>query len=158
VTRIVQLAKQLTARPEIAPPEGFRIRTFSDDSDIDRWLQLREQAFAREKVGVRRWTHADFVEEMIDKDWWREDRTWLAEADQGDVAGSITMAMRGRQIPVIHWLMVRPAWRRHGIAKTLVATLEAHAWDEGFREIRLETHDGWRSALRFYEASGYARL
>jgi GNAT superfamily N-acetyltransferase len=59
-------------------------------------------------------------------------------------------------IPVVHWLLVDPAWRRRGVGRLLMLHLELAAWHDGYREIELETHAGWGAAVAFYQSMGYA--
>lgn len=133
------------------------MRTFAGDSDIGLWLELRARCFADQTPAVRPWTHDDFAAEFLAKPWWSPERMWFAEAR--DAIGSITWAMRGRrpnELPVIHWLMVAPPWRRRGVGRLLMRTLEAACWQAGHRQIGLETHAGWKQANSFYETLGYA--
>ena len=135
---------------------GVVVRTFAGESDIDRWLELRDRAFAEQSPGVRLWTRADFTVEFLDKPWWSPERMWFAEAN--DVVGSVALAVRGHQAaatPVVHWLMVSPEWRRRGVGELLVNTLEAACWNAGYRRVALETHTGWLAAEAFYRALGY---
>jgi GNAT superfamily N-acetyltransferase len=77
------------------------------------------------------------------------------------LVGSVMMAIReGRagSVPVVHWLLVEPAWRRRGIGRLLLSHLERAAWDDGWREVQLETHAGWSAAVAFYHSMGYAPL
>ncbi|MBZ8141627.1 GNAT family N-acetyltransferase [Rubrivivax gelatinosus] len=55
-------------------------------------------------------------------------------------------------------LYVRADARRSGVARAVVAALEAHARAQGFGLMRLET--GWRQlpAMRLYEACGWIRI
>ena len=100
------------------------------------------------------------------KNWGRTDRTWLAETASENEAparlvGAVTLAMRGTgeaAVPVVHWLIVLPGWRRRGVGRMLMAALEVECWDHGFRQVRLETHARWRRAVRFYERLGYRPL
>lgn len=72
--------------------------------------------------------------------------------------GAVTLARRGdaeQGRPVVHWLIVDPAFRRRGIGRLLVATLESACWQAGERQVWLETHTGWREATAFYSALGY---
>ena len=99
---------------------------------------------------------------------------WFAEHLPADgtaphVIGSVTLAIRSylptvpnldpAQPPagkgVVHWLAVLPQQRRQGIGRLLMATLEAAAWDAGFRQVSLETHAAWGEAVEFYDALGY---
>jgi GNAT superfamily N-acetyltransferase len=94
----------------------------------------------------------------------RAECTWIAcevDQDNNDAIGAVTLALRKGAIgtvPVIHWLLVDPAWRRRGIGRMLVSHLERAAWDAGWREVQLETHAGWSAAVAFYESMGYAPL
>ncbi len=163
---VLQLKKLLIEIPQLISLQGISVRSYFSLADIEPWLKLRDSAFARERTGVRKWSHGDFVEEFLQRWWWQPERMWLAEADIDDSAksagkqmiGSVTLAMRGEPEnarPVVHWLMVHPRWRRHGIGRLLMAHLEFAAWDAGFREVWLETHSGWEAAARFYETLGY---
>ena len=157
---VLQLRRELADRPQVNAIEGVSVRSFLEN-DVDNWRQLRHLAFARERVGVREWNRADFVEEFLHRWWWRPDWMWLAEIGPGELVGSVTLAMRGEPEsakPVVHWLMVRRDWRRTGIARLLMSHLEAAAWDAGHREICLETHASWDAAVRFYAARGYRQI
>ena len=169
MSTVLQFARQLETRPPQVEVPGVSLRNFSRvdaERDMDRWLELRNQAFARERLGIRRWDRDDFEREMLLKDWWRADWTWLAETASGTEAperlvGAVTLAMRGAgeaAVPVVHWLIVRPQSRRRGVGRLLMAALEAECWDHGFRQVRLETHVRWRRAVQFYERLGYRRL
>jgi GNAT superfamily N-acetyltransferase len=132
--------------------------------DVSRWLALRDRAMADQLPSVRSWTEADFHAEMVNKPWWRLDRTWLVlDAHElfGDFVGAVTLAMREGKlvsVPVVHWLLVDPTWRRRGIGSMLLSHLEKAAWDGGWCEVQLETHAGWSSAVAFYQSMGYAPL
>ena len=145
---------------------NIRIRCYSGESDIFPFLELRHSAFARQRVGVRKWSREDFHSEFAGSWWWRPDHMWLAEtldvasadSQQHPLVGSVTLAMRGQPgdaRPVIHWLMVLPTYRRRGIGRLLIAHLERAAWDAGHRTIWLETHADWEAAAKFYDSLGY---
>jgi GNAT superfamily N-acetyltransferase len=162
MTSVLQLSKRLSETPQVIDAELFKVRPFSP-RDVDSWLELRHRAFARETHGVRTWSRADFEAEFCQRWWWDPAKMWLAEAKTPTafphLAGSVSLAMRGspeNAKPVVHWLMVAPVARRHGIARLLMSHLEAAAWNAGYLEIWLETHAAWNAAARFYEALGYA--
>jgi GNAT superfamily N-acetyltransferase len=156
---VLQMCRRLDARPELPVVPGVGLRTFRGDNDIERWLAIREQAFAHESPPVRKWNAADFRAEFLDKPWWQPDCQWFAESvEPADPIGTLTLAMRGSggdARPVIHWLAVVPQWRRRGVGRLLTAALERYCWDTGFREVRLETHENWKSAVAFYRKLGY---
>ena len=65
--------------------------------------------------------------------------------------GGVTLAIReGRAgtVPVVHWLVVHPAWRRRGIGRLLMSHLERAAWDDGWREVEVEAPAGTRYRFR----------
>jgi len=160
---ILQLTRQLTARPDIPSVAGVTLRKYRGSADIDVWLEIRRQAFAREKLGVGRWDRGDFEREFLYKDWWRPGSMWFAELEPVPDAialptGTVTLARRGtvpESKPVVHWLAVVPSARRRGIGRLLMATLEAACWDRGERRVWLETHADWSRGVAFYQALGY---
>lgn len=154
---VLQLSKVLTSAPVVGWVAGVGLRNYRGPEDIDPWLRLREQAFAREKVGVRRWDVSDFRREILEKPWWSPQRMWLAEG-AGQAIGAVMLARRGsgpESRPVVHWLMVSPGWRRRGVGRLLIAAAERACWEAGGREIWLETHVQWTAAVAFYTALGY---
>ena len=164
MSSVLQLSKPLEEPPNCLVVKGVTVRTFRP-GDEAAWLKLRDQAFAREKLGVRRWTTADFEAEFIQKWWWNPANMWLAESEMAragePLLGSVTLARRGSPEasdaarPVVHWLMVSPAARRRGIGRALLTHLERAAFDAGHRQVWLETHSAWRAAAKFYESLGY---
>lgn len=163
MSSILHLWRTLEVRPELHQPASIHLRTYRGPEDIDIWLELRHRAFAREKLGVRKWEREDFEREFLAKSWWLPDRMWFAEAPDLLVGiptpiGSVTLADRGTgptAQPVVHWLTVLPTWRRKGVGRLLMSTLETYCWDHGQRRIGLETHTSWQAASQFYEALGY---
>ncbi|MEX2559940.1 MAG: GNAT family N-acetyltransferase [Pirellulales bacterium] len=170
---VLSLRRTLTERPRLPSVPGVRLRNYAGPADIETWLELRHRAFAREKVGVRRWDPSDFESEFLAKPWWSPERLWFAEAitprkvagalrvpsaEAAEAIGTICLAQRGageHSRPAVHWLAVLPAWRRRGVGRLLLAALEAACWDAGHRQVFLETHAQWTAALRFYESHGY---
>jgi ribosomal protein S18 acetylase RimI-like enzyme len=159
---ILQLTKRLYERPDVAELPGVTLRHYAGADDIETWLDLRRRAFARQKVGIDNWDAADFQREFLNKPWWRPECMWLAEAEAlllpRKVVGTVTLARRGEPPagkPVVHWLCVLPGYRRRGVGRLLLRTLEAAVWDSGQRQIWLETHSAWREALELYQSLGY---
>lgn len=165
MANVLHLYRTLSEPPAKPRLSGVALRHFAGPNDVAAWLEIRHRAFAREKVGVRQWTAADFEAEFLSKPWWSPERMWFAEAEMGlsgllapSPVGTITLAFRGsgpEAQPVIHWLAVLPPWRRRGVARLLLAALEKACWDAGYREVGLETHAGWTAAASFYEQAGY---
>jgi GNAT superfamily N-acetyltransferase len=167
MSSVVHLRKQLSHPPVALSVAGVAVRPIVVPEDIDAWLALRERATAGLLPPVRRWSREDFTAEMVQKPCWRSDWTWMAsrcasvndESSRETLIGTVTLALRrGREasVPVIHWLLVDPAWRRRGIGRLLVSQLEVATWNTGGREVQLETHSGWTEAVAFYQSVGYA--
>jgi GNAT superfamily N-acetyltransferase len=156
---IVQRMRVLRSVPEEARSEGCHVRSYHED-DIDNWLANRNGAFLESETGGRAWTEDDFRREFVEQPWWRPDWMWFASPSSQEVSpvGTVTLAVRQTPSglrPAVHWLCVLPEWRRRGIARVLMATLERTAWDAGHREIWLETHVNWKKAAGFYDRLGY---
>src|SRR5262245_35079559 len=128
---VLHFRRDLATLPPVLRVPDISVRNFNSPNDVERWLALRDQAMADQIPCVRTWSDADFRTEMKSKPWWRTDHTWLAIAgDTQQLAGSVTLALRqstSQTVPVIHWLLVDPAWRRHGIARLLISHLERAA-------------------------------
>lgn len=170
---VLQLVHNLENRPEVPSHAGLQLRHYAAPTDCDRWLALRELTFARQRLGVRSWSIDDFEQEILAKPWWNSSRMWLAElagpearlqsAAESSLIGSVILAQRGGDEAhagksVIHWLMVSPRHRRQGIGRLLLAAAEQQAWDNGARQVWLETHLAWAAAAKFYEAAGYHQV
>jgi GNAT superfamily N-acetyltransferase len=83
---------------------------------------------------------------------------WFAEEPLAGPVGTVALALRQSAegtVPVVHWLCVLPTWRRRGIGRLLMTNLEQAAWDEGYRQVALETHESWRAAAALYDSLGY---
>lgn len=164
MSTVLQLVRTLSSRPVAELPAGVSVRNFSGSEDIVAWLKLRQQAFARQTVGVRAWDETDFAAEFLRKPWWNPRRMWIAEPTndlppvERSFIGAVTCAVRGvgpAAQPAVHWLVVHPRWRNRGVGRLLLNTLEAACWDSGQRTIVLETHIGWAAAVRLYQSLGY---
>ncbi len=162
MTQIVQMSKMIGKKRAVPLRSGYSLRTYADLADSDAWLGLRMAAFAGEKPAAGAWNRGHFQREFLDQWWWRPDWQWLAyeSTPAGRVVGSVTLALRGtveQHVAVVHWLMVLPEHRRRGVARTLLSILEQTAYQAGYREVRLETHVNWQTAVRFYESTGFVR-
>lgn len=149
---VAHLSRQLSCPPTVPSIPGVAVRNFAGEQDIEGWLELRRRALSSQTPAVRTWTRADFEAEFLNKPWWSPRRMWFAEAEE--IVASVALALRGR-LPVIHWLMVAPEWRRRGVGRCLLATLEAACWRAGDRKISLETHLSWTAAGAFYREMAY---
>ena len=162
---VLHFRRHLSGPPDAVEVAGIRVRSFGEAGDVAAWISLRERAMADESPRVRTWSEDVFFSEMQSKPWWRNDRTWVAIAgdlrspDAQQIVGAVTLASRqgaSATVPVVHWLLVDPASRRRGVGRLLMSQLERAAWDDGWREIELETHAGWQAAVAFYQSIGYA--
>ncbi|HEX5470353.1 MAG TPA: GNAT family N-acetyltransferase [Lacipirellulaceae bacterium] len=155
---ILHLRRELREPPVVLQLPGTSVRNMLVPDDIASWLELRDRAMADETPRARSWNEYDFHAEMLDKPWWRADRSWLAFVDERQLVGAVTLALRegnATRIPVVHWLVVDPVYRRRGIARVLMAHLERAAWESGWRAIGIETHAKWTGAIAFYHSIGY---
>jgi GNAT superfamily N-acetyltransferase len=171
MTKILHFRRQLSGPPDIAEVPGICVRNFIEPDDIAAWLMLRDRAMADQAPRVRSWSENDFESEMLSKSWWSAKRTWVAvdpatrssptmEANSvAGAVGAVTLALRkgiASTVPVVHWLLVNPTYRRRGVGRLLISHLELAAWNDGWRGIELETHAGWAAAVALYQSMGYA--
>jgi GNAT superfamily N-acetyltransferase len=155
--------KQFISPPAAIEVSGIAIRRPEVPVDVNKWLKLREAAMAGQKPAVRAWNANDFAAEVTGKSWWRPERMWLAYEliNPPALVGSVTLAMRegaAGSVPVVHWLLVHPSFRRRGVGRLLLRNLERAVWDAGLREVQAETHSNWEAAVAFYQSIGFASL
>jgi GNAT superfamily N-acetyltransferase len=160
MSSVLHFRRQFIRPPDVDDVAGFRVRNIVVPDDVVGWLALRDRAMADQMPRIRTWSRADFLSEMLGKSWWSAQRSWVAVAvGDAEVIGSVTLALRegtASTVPVVHWLLVDPALRRRGVGRLLMSHLELAAWNDGWREIELETHAGWSDAVAFYHSRGYA--
>ena len=157
---VVHLRKLLSQPPVALGVAEVEVRHIEVPDDVAAWLELRQRAVAGLTPAPRPWLHDDYRAEMLDKPWWHLERNWVAVPSEAasQIAGTVTLAVRegtNGGVPVVHWLLVDPAWRRRGIGRLLMSHLEQAVWDAGWREVQLETHAGWTDAVSFYHSMGF---
>ena len=82
--------------------------------------------------------------------------TVLAEA-HGELAG-FSIAQLEKHIAYVVTLDVTPTFRRQGLARRLMAELEAKAQAAGATAMALHVFTGNAGAIQFYESIGYNRV
>ncbi len=80
----------------------------------------------------------------------------LARLD-GDLAGCAALRRHDAEAAELKRLYVRPAYRRLGLARRLMAAMEDRARGLGYRRLVLETGSRQPEAVLLYEALGYRR-
>ncbi|HNW85864.1 MAG TPA: GNAT family N-acetyltransferase [Candidatus Limiplasma sp.] len=68
------------------------------------------------------------------------------------------LRMHGPEQAEIKRMFVRPAYRRHGLAKRLLAALESRAAERGCRQLVLETNPAMADAVALYQSYGFAEI
>jgi GNAT superfamily N-acetyltransferase len=159
---VIAMRKKLRNAPELVVLPGIELRSFVDNRDIPRWLELRARSLPHSVVG-RPWTEQDFAREFLRRPWWGPERMRFAESRDASrrALGTITLGERGlpgRSQPSIHWLLVDPDYRRQGIGRSLVAAVEESCWRVARKTIALETLTTWTDAVKFYQALGYEAI
>lgn len=79
---------------------------------------------------------------------------WVAQQD-GEPVGSIALSPLGGGRAELDVMFVAATHRRRGVARALLAALEAHARAAGLDELVLRAGDPQPEALAFYRAAGF---
>lgn len=127
------------------------IREFDLDRDYEAALALWQTAGPG--VGVGR---SDTRAELAKKVAHDPDLCLVAEVD-GRLAGTVLGGFDGRRGLVYH-LAVAPDQRRRGLARALMAELEARLRAKGCRRSYLLVRAGNAEALQFYAAAGWSEM
>lgn len=81
----------------------------------------------------------------------------VAHAD-GEAIGCGAVRELEPGVGEIKRMFVQPAWRRRGVARQLLAALEAEARKLGYVALRLETALGQPEAICLYRSAGYVDI
>ena len=127
----------------------IEVRRYGQEGDLERIVALDEACFS----GVFRFSRAAmrrFVEA-------RRAVCLMAE-DGGVLAGFVVVEVdRAGQIGYVVTLDVAEGFRRSGVARRLMKEVEGEMRGLGVGEMALHVFAENEGAIRFYEASGYAR-
>jgi len=96
--------------------------------------------------------------EMYLKDFWagQEDRIYVAE--DREVVAFLSVEVHHEPVKYIYLedFSVTAAYRNQGIGSELIRTAESYARENRITAVLLHVHKTNKSALRFYERSGYS--
>jgi putative acetyltransferase len=82
---------------------------------------------------------------------------WVA-TDNGDPVGCIALSPLDDHVAELDVMYVAPGHRGAGVARALLAALEAHARGVGVSVLRLRAGEPQPEALRFYIAAGFVPI
>ncbi|WBB54567.1 GNAT family N-acetyltransferase [Verrucosispora sp. WMMD573] len=86
------------------------------------------------------------------------DACWLTAVLAGRAVAYGGIRVRDDDTGELEHLYVRPAYRRRGVARQLVAALEELAYQRGHSLVRVETGPHLPAAVAFFRACGYESL
>jgi putative acetyltransferase len=84
-------------------------------------------------------------------------RLLVARGD-GSAAGCVGLRPFDEEIAELKRLYVREAFRGRGFARALVAAVISAARDEGYRRLRLDTHESMAAARALYGSFGFREI
>jgi putative acetyltransferase len=82
---------------------------------------------------------------------------WVA-TDNGEPVGSVGLSPLDDYVAELDVMYVAPGHRGAGVARALLAALEAHARGAGVSVLRLRAGEPQPEALRFYIAAGFVPI
>ena len=86
------------------------------------------------------------------------DFTFLIARIDGRAVGCGALRNLEPGVGEVKRMYVLPGFRRHGIARRILARLESRARELGDVAVRLETGNGQTEAIRLYRSSGYREI
>ncbi|MBL9003837.1 MAG: GNAT family N-acetyltransferase [Myxococcales bacterium] len=139
---------------------GYLIRP-AKKADRDALCQLVEAAgvFSAEEIA----TAQEIIDQALQRPALDNYQIVLAQQVGSDqVAGYACYARTPftRAASDLYWLATHPQHRRFGIARQLIATMEAALAKEGIEHVRVETSGtgGYSAARSFYDRCGYQNI
>ncbi len=133
---------------------SFTVDVESPLSDDVRALVAALNTWALEQT-PREFTHHMTVEQMAEPDT----TVYIARSENGAAMGMGALKRHGDGLGEVKRMYTRPEARGLGLARRIVAEIEALARREGLSRLALETGavESFASAWRVYERQGFAR-
>jgi ribosomal protein S18 acetylase RimI-like enzyme len=129
---VAEYAQQL-ADDETTTPEEAEDRAYEELRPL-----LRQEHAAADEKGHRRWTATNAAGESVG--W-----VWVTPPRAGMPSDSA----------FLYQITVKPAQRRKGYARAMLAAIEAALRADGVAELRLNVYDTNEPARRLYAGAGY---
>ena len=86
------------------------------------------------------------------------DRAWIAEAADGQRAGSIFCVRHDEDTAKVRLFYIEPAWRGTGLGRRMLSRCLEHAGQAGFARMTIWTHASHRAAGRLYARAGFRKI
>ena len=118
-------------------------------SDLDKLIKIENASFDTDRLSRRSFRHWITTEHRA---------LLVAEVDKRMAGYILIIYHPGTRLARIYSLAVEQSFRRHGIAKRLIAAGEQAAQDSGRLYLRLEVSVDNAPAIRLYEALGFQRF
>jgi ribosomal protein S18 acetylase RimI-like enzyme len=127
-------------------------RAIADDLDTIRelWSELEDE------IGGPSWVRETWEEERADTERRLRDAVVLLAEDEDGFVGYAALDYRDPRIAELQSLYVRPAARRLGVARALLAEASAAARDRGYDHMKLDVLSSNQEARSVYERMGFS--
>lgn len=136
----------VTAGDPVPRLEQLRIRR-ATSADIDSIMEIERASFSSP------WPVSAIAEEIERRGW---SRVAVATSDRM-VLGFIVYWVVDRELHLLN-LATRPAWRRRGVARSMIEHMLAEAHRLELWQVVLEVRESNDAALNLYENFGFTRI
>ena len=140
-----------------ALPTGVSLRSAWRPGDAGLIVDLHRQGYASEGdrfgAGFPAYVRKTVEEAGLDRPG-HASRVWFAERDGKPLGCTAMIDRNGRG--QLRWVVLLPAARGLGLGKAMLGSAMAHAADQGWSEVFLETTDGLDASMQLYLALGFA--
>lgn len=150
---VYQMHRTLADLPTAPPPEGYAFRIYQDGDD-KVWGDILNEAFSGHQ--------AKMVNIEKNRPWgWRPEYTEFAVHADDEPVGVLTLYPRPEKEYAIDncgqlgWLGVKPAHRRHGLARTLVLRLMHRLASYGRSSVMVVVGGGTPAPRLLYLSLGF---
>lgn len=144
----VRMTAELAEPREVRLPEGVELRAASA-GDHRAVFEANAEVFGGNSLGYVQDTFEEFEQEVAED--YPDHRLWTLAWVGDKLAGWVVSGQDD-----IPWVGVRPAYRRRGLASTLLHVNHAQLWEHGVRTASLWTlAENPTGSVALYESLGY---
>lgn len=136
--------------PCVKLPEGFYIRSFEGEKDVEKWVRITREDLQNSILAVE-----DFEREMLNREGVEKEHIYFICIEGEEVATVTAVMYPGKRQGYVHMVAVKRAFRGRGLGNALTSLALKVFFYNGMDNAYLHTDDFRIPAIKSYLRSGF---